>query len=86
MVCHKQDAAAHDIYSKCAQSFETPELVCVRCPTRMHLDCTPGWSVVTIKTDEATGRRNAAGGYAPLSHYRYALKLLLYEPLSYYLQ
>jgi hypothetical protein len=34
----------------------------------MHLDCTPGWSVVTIKTDEVTGRRNAAGGYAPLSH------------------
>ena len=63
IVCRKSDGCVACIDDERAHTFETPELVCVRCPTRMHLDCTPGWSVVTIKQDGPGGKKQVSGGW-----------------------
>ena len=69
IVCKKADCNATGLDgagTSCEQQcFEAPELVCVRCPTRMHLDCTPGWSFVTIKQNDKDpmARKQVAGGW-----------------------
>ena len=63
IVCHKREGCAASLDDPAPHTFAEPELVCVRCPTRMHLDCTPGWSFVTVKQDGPDARKKAAGGW-----------------------
>ena len=63
MVCHRSEGCAASLDDPAPHSFAEPELACVRCPTRMHLDCTHGWSFVTLKQEGPDARKKAAGGW-----------------------
>ena len=67
-LCRGVDVAdAHTQGHAQALARERPELTCVRCPTTMHVDCTPGWSVVQVRVN-ADGTKQAVGGWVCPHH------------------
>ena len=66
ILCHCADVSDLNTGDAVEHHLQRPELNCVRCPTSMHVDCTPGWSVVQIRNDGT--RRQAVGGWVCPHH------------------